>query len=205
MSWLMGRPGFGTGSHCSSPPPRKSSITITAPLDLALEDELKIQYTVAVFNTNEARVRELIMDPRTMIGASDGGAHVDMICDAGYCTSLLGTWVREKGVMSLEYAVKRLTSEPANFFGIQDTGKLAPRMAADIVIFDYNTIGSGKRPEMRYDLPGGGRRLVMPAQGMHYIIVNGEVLYEELKPTGALPGKVLRLGADYKGLRGAAI
>lgn len=67
-------------------------------------------------------------------------------------------------------------------------------MAADIAIFDYHTIGSAKRPEMRYDLLGGGRRLVMPACGVQYTIVNGEVLYAEQKHTGALPGQVLRSG-----------
>jgi len=67
-------------------------------------------------------------------------------------------------------------------------------MAADITIFDYHTIGSAKRPEMRYDLPGGGRRLVMSSHGVQYTVVNGEVLYAEQKHTGALPGQVLRSG-----------
>jgi len=163
-------------------------------LDLALEDELKTQYIIPLFNSNEEGVRELITDPRTMIGLSDGGAHVDMLCDAGYCTYLIGTWVRDKEAMSLEYAIKRLTSEPADFFGLRDRGRLAAGMAADIILFDYRTIGSGKRPEMRYDLPGGGRRLVMPAHGIHSTIVNGAVLYEDGKHTGTLPGQVLRSG-----------
>ena len=163
-------------------------------LDLALEDDLKTQYIIPLFNSNEEGVRELITDPRTMIGLSDGGAHVDMLCDAGYCTYLIGTWVRDKEALSLEYAIKRLTSEPADFFGPRDRGQLATGMAADIVLFDYHTIGSGKRPEMRYDLPGGGRRLVMPAHGVHSTIVNGAVLYEDGKHTGALPGQVLRSG-----------
>jgi len=163
-------------------------------LDLALEDDLQTQYIIPLFNSDEERVRELITDPRMMIGLSDGGAHVDMLCDAGYCTYLIGTWVREKGAMTLEYAIKRLTSEPADFFGIQNRGRLAPGMAADLVVFDYHTIGSGKRPEMRSDLPGGGRRLVMPAQGVYRTIVNGTVLYEDGKHTGTLPGHVLRSG-----------
>ena len=163
-------------------------------LDLALEDHLNIQYTMAFFNANEERIPELITDPRTMIGLSDGGAHVDMICDAGYCTYLLGTWVREKGTMSLEHAIKRITSEPAAFFGVAGRGRLAPGMAADITVFDYNTIGSMKRAEMRNDLPGGGRRLVMQAQGVQYTVVNGKVLYEDQKHTGAMPGRVLRSG-----------
>jgi N-acyl-D-aspartate/D-glutamate deacylase len=161
-------------------------------LDLAIEDNLNIQFTMEIFNANEERIPELITDSRTMIGLSDGGAHVDMLCDAGYCTYLLGTWVRDKGALSLEHAVKRITSEPAAFFGLTDRGRLAVGMAADVTIFDYNTIGSGKRPEMRQDLPGGGRRLVSIAQGVQYTIVNGTVLYEGQKHTGALPGQVLR-------------
>src|SRR5215510_15211438 len=133
-----------------------------------------------------------------MIGLSDVGAHVDMICDAGYPTYLLGTWVRDKQVMSLERAVQRLTAEPAAFFGIRDRGRLVPGMAADVVLFDSDTVGSGKRPEMRHDLPGGGRRLMMPARGVEYTIVNGAVLYEHGKPTGALPGQVLRSGAAVR-------
>ena len=163
-------------------------------LDLALEDDLQLQYTIVLFNANDDLIPELITDPRAMIGLSDGGAHVDMLCDAGYCTYLLGTWVREKQVLTLEHAVQRLTTEPARFFGIQDRGQLAQGMAADIAIFDYNTIGSGRRPEMRYDLPGGGRRLVMPAQGVQYTLVNGEVLYSGQQHTGAMPGQVLRAG-----------
>jgi N-acyl-D-amino-acid deacylase len=161
-------------------------------LDLALEDDLKIQYTIVLFNANEDLIPALITDPRTLIGLSDGGAHVDMLCDAGYCTYLLGTWVRDKQALTLERAVQRLTTEPARFFGIHDRGQLKVGMAADITIFDYHTVGSAKRPQMRYDLPGGGRRLVMPAQGVQYTVVNGAVLYEHGQHTGALPGQVLR-------------
>jgi len=163
-------------------------------LDLALEDDLKIQYTIVLFNANEDLIPALITDPRALIGLSDGGAHVDMLCDAGYCTYLLGTWVRDKQVMTLERAIQRITTEPARFFGIRDRGQLQVGMAADITIFDYHTIGSAKRPEMRYDLPGGGRRLVMSSHGVQYTVVNGEVLYAEQKHTGALPGQVLRSG-----------
>jgi N-acyl-D-aspartate/D-glutamate deacylase len=163
-------------------------------LDLALEDDLKIQYTIVLFNANENLIPELITDSRALIGLSDGGAHVDMLCDAGYCTYLLGTWVRDKQVMTLERAIQRITTEPAQFFGIHGRGQVAVGMAADLAIFDYHTVGSAKRPEMRYDLPGGGRRLVMPAHGVQYTIVNGEVLYAEQKHTGALPGQVLRSG-----------
>jgi N-acyl-D-amino-acid deacylase len=156
--------------------------------DLALEDNLELLYTMALFEP----IPELIGDPRTLLGVSDGGAHVAQICDAGYCTDLLGNWVREKQIMPLEHAIKRITTEPARFFGIKDRGRLAPGLAADITIFDFNTVNSGSRPEWRYDLPGGGRRLVVTAQGIEYTLVNGRILYEHQQHTGALPGKVLR-------------
>lgn len=163
-------------------------------LDLAIEDDLELAYTYELFNADESRIPELIRDPRTMIGLSDGGAHVDMLCDAGYTTYLIGTWVRDREAMTLEHAVKRITSEPADLFGIKQRGRIAPGVAADFAIFDLNTIGSGKRGEMWNDLPGGGRRLVMPARGVEYTIVNGTVLYEQGKASGALPGQVLRSG-----------
>jgi N-acyl-D-amino-acid deacylase len=163
-------------------------------LDLALEDDLGIEFTMALFNANEDRIPELINDPRIMVGLSDGGAHVDMLCDAGYCTYLLGTWVREKQKMTLERAIQRITSEPADFFGITNRGRLLPGKAADVVVFDYNTVGSAKRGEMRNDLPGGGRRLVMPARGIEHVVVNGQGLYDGGKPSGTLPGQVLRSG-----------
>jgi len=156
--------------------------------DVVIEDNLELLYTMALFEP----IPELLGDGRTMLGVSDGGAHVAQICDAGYCTDLLGTWVREKEIMPLEHAVTRITSEPARFFGIKDRGRLTPGLAADITIFDFNTVNSGKRPEWRYDLPGGGRRLVVTAQGIEYTIVNGQVLYERQQHTGVMPGKVLR-------------
>jgi N-acyl-D-amino-acid deacylase len=162
--------------------------------DLALEDDLNIQYTMQQYH--EEGIRRLITDSRTMIGLSDGGAHVNMLCDAGYCTYLLGTWVRERQALTLEQAVKRITSEPADFFGLKDRGRLNAGLPADVAIFDERTVGSAKRAKMQNDLPGGGRRLVMPAEGIEYTVVNGEVLYEHGKHAGNLPGKVLRSPAN---------
>jgi N-acyl-D-aspartate/D-glutamate deacylase len=164
-------------------------------LDLAIEDELRMQFNYELFNADESRIPELITDPRTLIGLSDGGAHVDSLCDAGYCTYLLGTWVRDKAVMTLERAVQRITTEPAALFGITQRGRIAPGLAADFAIFDLETVGSDKTGEMRHDLPGGGRRLVMSARGMEYTVVNGEVLFEHGADTGARSGQVLRSGS----------
>ena len=158
-------------------------------LDLAVEDDLRIEFTMEMFNANEARIPELIKDPRTMVGLSDGGAHVDMLCDAGYCTYMLGTWVRDRQAMTLEHAVKRITSEPADYFGIKNRGRLLPGMAADVVVFDYNTVGSAKRGEMANDLPGGGRRLVMRPSGIEHVVVNGQGLYDHGKPLATCPDR----------------
>jgi len=167
------------------------------PLDtffnLALQDDLNIQYTMQQYH--EEGIQRLISDPRTMIGLSDGGAHVNMLCDAGYCTYLLGTWVRERQAMTLENAIKRITSEPADFFGIKDRGRLKVGLPADVAIFDERKIGSAKRARMQNDLPGGGRRLVMPAEGVEYTIVNGDILYDHGHHSGYLPGQVLKSGA----------
>ena len=127
-----------------------------------------------------------------MIGLSDAGAHVTLLCDAGYCTYLLGHWVRELNAITLEYAVKRLTSEPADFFDLKGRGRLAVGNNADIAIFDAATVGSPRRGTMTADLPGGGKRLVMPATGMVHTFVNGAPVYEDGHYTGAMPGEVLR-------------
>jgi N-acyl-D-amino-acid deacylase len=167
------------------------------PLDtffnLALQDDLNIQYTMQQYH--EEGIQRLISDPRTMIGLSDGGAHVNMLCDAGYCTYLLGTWVRERQALTLENAIKRITSEPADFFGIKDRGRLKVGLPADVAIFDERKIGSAKRARMQNDLPGGGRRLVMPAEGVEYTVVNGDILYQHGQHSGYLPGQVLKSGA----------
>ncbi|HIA42230.1 MAG TPA: amidohydrolase [Gammaproteobacteria bacterium] len=161
-------------------------------LDTAIADDLSCEFTMASFNTRVDRVAELLNDPSILIGLGDGGAHVDMLCDCGYPTYLLGTWVRERGVLSIEQAVRRLTSDPADFFGISDRGRLHPGLAADIVIFDPETVGSGNRGERRYDLPGGGKRMVMPSQGVQYTLVNGDVVYADGQIVGSGSGRILR-------------
>jgi len=165
---------------------------VDALLDIAIEDELQMEFGVAFLNTNQEGVAKLLNDPHTLIGLSDGGAHLGVLCDAGYTTYLLGHWVRERRALSLEQAIKRITSEPADLFGIRDRGRLRPGLAADIAIFDPATVGSAERGVKRFDLPGGERRFVMPSQGIHHTIVNGSVIYEKDAMTGAMPGKVLR-------------
>jgi len=163
-------------------------------LDIALADGLETLFDFPVMNQDPEGVKPLVTDPRFLIGLSDGGAHVDQLCDAGYATYLLGKWVRERQALTLEEGVRRLTSEVAAFFGIRDRGVVAPGKAADLVLFDPDTVDDVP-PEYVRDLPGGGKRLVARARGVHATIVSGRVLYEHDVHTGAWPGTVLRSGA----------
>jgi N-acyl-D-aspartate/D-glutamate deacylase len=165
---------------------------VDALLDLVLDDDLQTELTMQSFNTRADRMAELLNDRDILLGLGDGGAHLDMLCDAGYPTYVLGTWVRERKVLSLEEAVRRMTSDPADFFGISDRGRIAPGKAADIVIFDPAAIGSGGRPERVRDLPGGGKRMVMRSRGVEMTLVNGAPTWENTALTGAAAGRVLR-------------
>ena len=165
---------------------------VDALLDLTLEDDLDNEFTVQSWNTRVDRMAELLNDRSVLLGLGDGGAHLDMLCDSGYPTYVLGTWVRERKVLTLEEAVRRMTSDPADFFGIRDRGRLMPGLAADVVVFSEKEVSSGGRPERLYDLPGGGKRMVMRSKGIEYTLVNGEVTWENGALTGAAAGKVLR-------------
>jgi N-acyl-D-aspartate/D-glutamate deacylase len=159
-------------------------------LDLAIGDDLEMLFDFPVLNQEPEGVRPLVTDPRFLIGLSDGGAHVDQLCD-GYTTYLLGKWVREHQALTLETAVARLTSEVAALFGIPDRGVIAPGKVADLVLFDPPTVDD-LPAEYVWDLPGGAKRLVARARGVHATLVGGRIVHREGLPTGALPGAVLR-------------
>jgi len=164
-------------------------------LDLALASDLEARFRVGIFNTNDAIVAELLSHPASMLGLSDAGAHASQLCDAGAPTTLLGKWVREKRVLTLEAAVRRLTSEPADVFGIRDRGRLAVGLAADVAVFDPATVDCA--PVRRvFDLPAGADRLVADAIGMHAVLVEGTIVRQDghdvVDPGGVLPGRVLR-------------
>jgi len=165
---------------------------VDAFLDLTLQADLDIEFTMASFNTRVDRMTEILNDRSVLVALGDGGAHVDMLCDAGYPTYLLGTWVRERQALTLEEGVRRLTSDPAEVFGVRGRGRLAPGLAADVAVFDATRIGSTNRGERRFDLPGGAKRMVMPSRGVEYTVVNGAVTWQDGKLTGAAAGQVLR-------------
>jgi N-acyl-D-aspartate/D-glutamate deacylase len=161
-------------------------------LDITLADDLDNEFTISSFNTRIDRMTEILNDRSMLLGLGDGGAHLDMLCDSGYPTYVLGTWVRERKAITLEEAVRRMTSDPADFFGIKDRGRLHPGLAADVTIFDPAAVGSAARPERRYDLPGGAKRMVMRSKGVEFTLVNGEVTWERDALSGAAAGQVLR-------------
>ncbi len=166
-------------------------------LDLALASDLQARFRMALLNDDEDDVAELLSDPHTVLGLSDAGAHASQLCDACFSTHLLGHWVREKGVLGLEQAVRMLTSRPAEVFGIGDRGRLAVGMPADVVVFDPEQVGAGV-PRRVHDLPAGADRLVVDARGIEAVIVNGTPIRldgcEVVEPGGPLPGRLLRGG-----------
>jgi N-acyl-D-aspartate/D-glutamate deacylase len=166
-------------------------------LDLSLASDLQARFRVPVANADEDEVATLLRDPSTVLGLSDAGAHASQLCDACFSTHLLGHWVREKQVLSLEEAVRMLTSRPAEVFGIKDRGLLAVGRPADVIVFDPATVGAG--PLRRtHDLPAGEDRLVADASGLAAVIVNGTVIRrngQDVVGEGRLPGRLLRNGA----------
>ena len=166
--------------------------------DLSLENRLKARFRMAVLNTDEDEVEELLTDPNTVLGLSDAGAHASQLCDACFSTYLLSRWVREKKVLSLEKAINMLTERPAQIFGLSDRGRLEVGRPADVVVFDPEEVGtSGLRRAS--DLPAGAERLLADAFGIDAVVVNGSILRQagrdRLDPKGPLPGRLLRGGS----------
>ena len=167
---------------------------IDAFLDLSLEEGLDTEFQTSSTNGDEQAVAEIICSPYVLVGQSDAGAHLIYDAGFGYATRLLGYWIREKNIMSLEEGVRKLTFMVASIFGLRDRGLIRPGMAADLVLFDPATVRECE-PEMVQDLPGNEKRLVQKATGIEMTIVNGEVLIEKGSHTGTLPGAVVGNGS----------
>jgi N-acyl-D-aspartate/D-glutamate deacylase len=164
---------------------------VDAFLDLAVEEELNTLFSLGEINCDADAVAQILGSPYAVVGLSDGGAHVQFHSNVSNPTRLLGYWVREKGIMSLEHAVRRLTFDSAAAFGIYDRGLLQPGMAADLVVFDADAVQPAKA-DVVHDFPNNGWRIRELADGIHYTVVNGEVLMEKGAHTGSYPGRVLR-------------
>jgi N-acyl-D-aspartate/D-glutamate deacylase len=168
---------------------------LDAMLDIALEDDLQTRFSSVLANNDEAGIAWLLPRDHVLLGLADSGAHVSQLCDACFATDLLGGWVRERGVMSLERAVHKLTAEPAAVYGLADRGVVAEGMAADLVVFDPATVAPGPLRRIR-DFPADGERLVADAPvGVTHTLVNGvptRVDGAQVDHDGRRPGTVLR-------------
>jgi N-acyl-D-aspartate/D-glutamate deacylase len=140
-------------------------------------------------------VREMMAHPNSLIGLGDGGAHVSILCDASAMTYGLTHWTRDRphGRFPVEWMVKRLTRDNASAIGLHDRGMIASGRKADINIIDYGRLRL-RAPEVVYDLPGGGRRLMQRADGYIATILSGQPVLRDGEPTGALPGRLIRGG-----------
>ena len=160
-------------------------------LDLALDEDLQTCF-IAIDRNSDPQAQKAILGSRyTVIGTSDGGARPHTADRHEYSTYLLGHWVREAQAMPLEEAVYRLTGRTALMHDMHDRGIIAPGKAADITIFDPETIAPKPREPVA-DLPGGGVQVQRHAVGIHHVIVNGTVLFESGELTDALPGQIVR-------------
>ncbi len=164
---------------------------VEAMIDLALEKDLDRFFVQPIANEDQDDALELMRHPRTVVTFSDSGAHVSQIMDASLQTHLLSHWVRAKQAFTLEQAVRMLSFDVATHWGFADRGLIREGMAADLVVFDPDTVGPAM-PEVVHDLPAGARRLVQRARGFAATVVNGEVVLRDGKPTGAVPGQLLR-------------
>lgn len=143
---------------------------------------------------NSDHCLDMLRHPYSVPGLGDGGAHVSFISDASFSTYLLTHWARDRKRgerLPIEFVVKRQSKDTADLIGFCDRGTLAPGMKADVNIIDFDALRL-RRPEMRYDLPAGGKRLVQKAEGYRYTIVSGEIVLQDGEPTGATPGHLVR-------------
>jgi N-acyl-D-amino-acid deacylase len=164
-------------------------------LDLSLEDDLTTRFWSVLANDDPEGIAWLLPRDNVLLGLADSGAHVSQLCDACFSTDLLGNWVREREVMPLERAIHKLTAEPAAVYGLADRGVVEPGRAADLVVFDPDTVAPGPLRRIR-DFPADGERLTADAPvGLTHTLVNGVPIRLDGQPvdvSAARPGRVLR-------------
>jgi N-acyl-D-aspartate/D-glutamate deacylase len=186
------------GRRVSDIAAEEAKTAFDALVDIVVADELRTSFTnrgEAVGDSPQdwAARCELWLDPRTVIGGADTGAHLDMISTFSFATDLLGRGVRQQGLISTEQAVHLLTQQPADLYGLTDRGRLAAGAVADVVVFDETTVGPTE-VTTRFDLPGGAGRLYAEADGIEHLLVSGEPVVASGKFTGSRTGVLLRSG-----------
>lgn len=166
----------------------------TAPevmFDTAVADDLQTFFRIsAPVSQDESRLERILKSPATLVGISDAGAHLQTFAGGDYTSYFLSHWVREKGTFTLEEGVAALTSRVADFLGLTDRGVLEPGKAADLVVFDPDTVEPLPLQTVD-DIPGGGTRMTKGARSINWVIVGGDAIIEDGNPTEATPGRVL--------------
>ena len=169
-----------------------------AMLDLALAEDLRTSFSPPVYGDDEESWQlrgSAWHDERVVIGASDAGAHLDMLDTFAFSTKLLALGMRKHKLITLEEAVRQLTDIPAKLYGIKERGLIRSGWHADLAIFDEERVDCGPT-YTRHDLPANATRLYADALGMHYVVVNGEVLIDDEQLSDERSGKILRAGQD---------
>ncbi len=166
---------------------------VDALFDIALDEDLATLFTSHSINSNEEEVAKLLRHDAGLISASDAGAHIDFMCNAGFGLHLLGHWVRDRNLFDLGEAVRRLTSLPADLFRIPDRGRIVPGAHADLMLFDPHTVAVAPKRRAA-DLPGGGKRVICDPVGLKGVWVNGVQVFdgEHYVEHDEAPGRVLR-------------
>lgn len=165
--------------------------------DLLLQNDGKALFYRPLSNYtygNLDTVHDMLTHDATIVGLGDGGAHVGILCDASAITSMLTHWTRDRvrgETFSLPWAVKRITRDSAAAMGLMDRGVVAAGYKADLNIIDYDRLRL-RKPEVVYDLPAGGRRLIQRADGYSATILSGAIVHRDGAPTGTLPGRLIR-------------
>ena len=161
-------------------------------LDLSLEEDLQTTFIGQFLNVGDAGVNELLQHESGVVALSDAGAHLTFMCEAGFGLHFLAKWVRERGNFTLVHGIQRLTSHPADLYGLIDRGRIVPGAYADLLLFDPDQIGVTAAERIQ-DLPGGGSRTIRQPLGLHGVFVNGAQVFDGEKyldyATG--PGMVL--------------
>jgi N-acyl-D-amino-acid deacylase len=159
--------------------------------DVAIADELETYFRISgPVDVDESRLERILKSPATLVGISDGGAHLQTFAGGDYTSYFLAHWVREKGAFTIEEGVAALTSRVAEFLGLADRGTLAVGLAADVVVFDRATVEPMVLQTVD-DIPGGGTRMTKSARGIPWVLVNGEPVVADGVATTAVPGTVL--------------
>jgi N-acyl-D-aspartate/D-glutamate deacylase len=175
-------------------------------LGIVLADDLRTVLTPPAVEDDDESCRlraEVWQDPRVIVGGSDAGAHVEMMCGATYTTKMLGEGVRTRGLITLQEAVRQLTDVPARLYGLKDRGRIEAGWWADLVVIDPEVVGP-EEVRMHHDFPGASAHLSADATGIERVFVNGVEVSEAGQYTGNRPGAILRAGPNTGSVRASS-